>query len=46
MWIKIKQVQKEINEKFMQGGLDRVKSNIMSRVKKGKMRKEVAEGAL
>ena len=37
---------KEINEKFMQGGLDRVKSNIMSRVKKGKMRKEVAEGAL
>jgi enoyl-CoA hydratase/3-hydroxyacyl-CoA dehydrogenase len=37
---------KEINVKFMQDGLDRVKSNIMSRVKKGKMKKEVAEKAL
>ena len=37
---------KEINEKFMQGGLDRVKANIMSRVKKGKMRQDVADRAL
>ena len=37
---------KEINEKFMQSGLDRVKANIMSRVKKGKMRQDVADQAL
>ncbi|KAI8110882.1 hypothetical protein M9434_004456 [Picochlorum sp. BPE23] len=37
---------KEINEKFMQSGLDRVKSNIMSRVKKGKMKEAVAQKAL
>lgn len=37
---------KEINEKFMQSGLDRVKSNIMSRVKKGKMKEGVAQQVL
>ena len=37
---------KEINEKFMQSGLDRVKGNIMSRVKKGKMKQEAAQKIL
>ena len=37
---------KEINEKFMQAGLSRVKSNVMSRVKKGKMSQQAAERAL
>jgi enoyl-CoA hydratase/3-hydroxyacyl-CoA dehydrogenase len=37
---------KEINEKFMQAGLDRVRSNIMSRVKKGKMKERMAEKVL
>lgn len=37
---------KEINEKFMQSGLDRVRSNIMSRVKKGKMTESSAQKVL
>ena len=37
---------KEINEKFMQGGLDRVAANIKSRVKKGKMSEAAAQAVL
>ncbi|CAI0467310.1 unnamed protein product [Linum tenue] len=36
-------ILKEINEKFLQAGLDRVKANLQSRVKKGKMTQEKFE---
>ncbi|KAI5650819.1 hypothetical protein M9H77_36824 [Catharanthus roseus] len=34
---------KEVNEKFLQGGMDRVKANLQSQVKKGKMSEEKFE---
>ncbi|XP_057486339.1 glyoxysomal fatty acid beta-oxidation multifunctional protein MFP-a-like [Actinidia eriantha] len=39
-------VLKEVNEKFLQGGLDRVRANLQSRVKKGKMTQEKLEKTL
>ncbi|CAM6095074.1 unnamed protein product [Calypogeia fissa] len=36
-------VLKEVNDKFLQAGLGRIKSNLQSRVKKGKMTKEKME---
>ncbi|XP_051152677.1 glyoxysomal fatty acid beta-oxidation multifunctional protein MFP-a [Andrographis paniculata] len=36
-------ILKEVNEKFLQGGIDRVKANLQSRVKKGKMSQEKFE---
>ncbi|PON88350.1 Crotonase [Trema orientale] len=33
-------ILKEVNEKFLQAGIDRVKANLQSRVKKGKMTQE------
>ncbi|PSS01513.1 3-hydroxyacyl-CoA dehydrogenase [Actinidia chinensis var. chinensis] len=39
-------VLKEVNEKFLQGGLDRVRANLQSRVKKGKMTREKLEKTL
>ncbi|CAN1806896.1 Glyoxysomal fatty acid beta-oxidation multifunctional protein MFP-a [Linum perenne] len=36
-------ILKEINEKFLQAGIDRVKANLQSRVKKGKMSQEKFE---
>ncbi|KAK9827372.1 hypothetical protein WJX81_002997 [Elliptochloris bilobata] len=37
---------KEINDKFLQAGMKRVEANIMSRVKKGKMKEAAAKAAL
>ncbi|BDA49067.1 Peroxisomal fatty acid beta-oxidation multifunctional protein [Coccomyxa sp. Obi] len=34
---------KEVNQKFLEGGLARIKSNLASRVKKGKMTQEAAD---
>jgi len=34
-------VLKEVNEKFLQAGIDRIGANLRSRVKKGKMTREV-----
>jgi enoyl-CoA hydratase/3-hydroxyacyl-CoA dehydrogenase len=39
-------VVKEVNEKFLGAGLGRIKSNLQSRVKKGKMTKEKMEKTL
>jgi enoyl-CoA hydratase/3-hydroxyacyl-CoA dehydrogenase len=39
-------VIKEVNQKFLEGGLKRVKANLMSRVKKGKMSQQAAEATL
>ncbi|XP_065863680.1 glyoxysomal fatty acid beta-oxidation multifunctional protein MFP-a [Euphorbia lathyris] len=39
-------ILKEVNEKFLQAGLDRVKANLQSRVKKGKMSQEKSEKTL
>eukprot|EP00250_Pteridium_aquilinum_P001038 c11227_g1_i1 orf=376-2541(-) len=39
----IQVVIKEVNENFLQGGLDRVKANLQSRVKKGRMAQEKFE---
>ncbi|CAN0855722.1 Glyoxysomal fatty acid beta-oxidation multifunctional protein MFP-a [Linum grandiflorum] len=39
-------ILKEINEKFLQAGIDRVKANLQSRVKKGKMTQEKFEKTL
>lgn len=36
-------ILKEVNENFLKAGIDRVKSNLQSRVKKGKMTKEKYE---
>lgn len=33
-------ILKEVNEKFLQAGIDRIKANLQSRVKKGKMTQE------
>ncbi|KAK6930185.1 Enoyl-CoA hydratase/isomerase [Dillenia turbinata] len=37
---------KEVNDKFLQAGLDRVKANLQSRVKKGKMSQEKFEKSM
>ncbi|KAK9084259.1 hypothetical protein Scep_030730 [Stephania cephalantha] len=39
-------ILKEVNEKFLQAGIDRVKANLQSRVKKGKMSQEKFEKTL
>lgn len=39
-------ILKEVNEKFLQAGIDRVKANLQSRVKKGKMSLEKFEKTL
>ena len=39
-------VLKEINEKFLMGGMDRIKSNLSSRVKKGRMSEAAAAAAM
>uniref|UniRef100_A0A2P2KUR9 Uncharacterized protein MANES_03G197400 n=1 Tax=Rhizophora mucronata TaxID=61149 RepID=A0A2P2KUR9_RHIMU len=36
-------ILKEVNEKFLQSGIDRVRGNLLSRVKKGKMTQEKFE---
>ncbi|XP_010259502.1 PREDICTED: glyoxysomal fatty acid beta-oxidation multifunctional protein MFP-a [Nelumbo nucifera] len=39
-------ILKEVNEKFLQAGIDRIKANLRSRVKKGKMTEEKLEKTL
>ncbi|XP_057957697.1 glyoxysomal fatty acid beta-oxidation multifunctional protein MFP-a [Malania oleifera] len=39
-------ILKEVNEKFLQAGIDRVRANLQSRLKKGKMTKEKFEKTL
>lgn len=39
-------ILKEVNEKFLQAGIDRVRANLQSRVKKGKMTQQKLEMAL
>lgn len=39
-------ILKEVNEKFLKGGMDRVKANLQSRVKKGTMTQEKLEKTL
>lgn len=39
-------ILKEVNEKFLKAGIDRVKSNLQSRLKKGKMTEEKYEKTL
>mmetsp|Transcript_20088 Transcript_20088/g.50614 ORF Transcript_20088/g.50614 Transcript_20088/m.50614 type:complete len:723 (+) Transcript_20088:227-2395(+) len=42
----IRVILKEINEKFLQAGMDRIKSNVMSAVKKGRMKEQQAHFVL
>ncbi|KAK3164335.1 hypothetical protein QOZ80_1AG0016180 [Eleusine coracana subsp. coracana] len=39
-------ILKEVNEKFLNAGIDRIKANLQSRVRKGKMTKERYEKAM
>jgi enoyl-CoA hydratase/3-hydroxyacyl-CoA dehydrogenase len=39
-------ILKEINEKFLQAGMDRIKSNVMSAVKKGRLQEKQAHFVL
>uniref|UniRef100_A0A0D9ZUF1 Uncharacterized protein n=1 Tax=Oryza glumipatula TaxID=40148 RepID=A0A0D9ZUF1_9ORYZ len=39
-------VLKEVNDKFLDAGIDRIKANLQSRVRKGKMTKEIYEKTL
>lgn len=42
----IEVILKEVSQQFLDGGMSRIKANLMSRVKKGAMSKEAAEAAL
>ena len=44
--VDVKVILKEVNEKFLEGGMSRIKSNLASRVKKGKMTEQAAAQAM
>lgn len=44
--VDVKVILKEVNDKFLEGGMSRIKSNLASRVKKGKMTEQAAAQAM